>query len=96
MASGGDAAPIGAAARLDIAHVHLRDHRHAHEMREIARLQFLHDPRAVHLDSARTDAQVTGDGLVRASASKPFKDLALPRRQPVEPPGGCRDAASRG
>ena len=72
-------------ARSDVAHVHLGDDRHANQVRQAARLQLLHHPRAVHLDRARADAELAGDGLVGRAAGEPFEDIPLARGQPVEP-----------
>ena len=49
MTSASDVPLHEAAGGSDIAHVHLSDHRHAHEVRQAARLKLLHDPGAVVL-----------------------------------------------
>ena len=72
--------------RSDVAHIHLRDHGHADQVREARRLQFLHDPRTVYLDGARADAEFAGDDLVGTASGEPLEDLTLPRGEPIQPP----------
>ena len=72
---------------------HADDQRHAHQIRQAARLHLVHEIGAINLDGARADAEIEGDLLVGAAGHQP--DQARRARGWRAPPAGFRSRRAR-
>src|ERR1051326_5230400 len=59
-------------------------HRHANQLGDVLGAELVENPRAMNLDGARTDAELTAGFLVGGAGDKFLKHVALTRRELAE------------